>query len=103
MTLTDWLAVPLAPLQLSAKVLVLVNAPVDWLPEVALAPDQPPEAAQEIAFVEDHVSVEAPPLATDVGFAAINTVGTGGGGGVPDTITVAEALALPPEPEQVTE
>jgi hypothetical protein len=51
-----------------------------WLPEVALLPDQPPEAAQEVALVEDQVSVDDPPLATDVGFAASDTVGTGGDG-----------------------
>ena len=54
-------------------------------------------------MVEDQVRVEDPPLTTDVGFAASDTVGTGGGGGVPDTVTVADALALPPEPVQVRE
>jgi hypothetical protein len=49
-------------------------------------------------LVEDQVSVEDPPLATEVGFAASDTVSTGG-----DTVTVAEALPLPPEPEQVRE
>ena len=77
-----------------------MSAPVDWVPEVALAPDQPPEAVQEVALVEDQVSVEDPPLATDAGFAASDTVG---GSGVPATVTVAEALPLPPEPEQVRE
>ena len=83
--------------------LVLVNAPLDWLPEIALLPVHAPEATQEVASVDDQVSVEDPPLATDVGFAASDTVGTGGGGGVPDTVTVADALALPPEPVQVRE
>jgi hypothetical protein len=73
------------------------------LPEIALLPDQAPEAAQELALVDDQVSVEDPPLATDVGFAASDTVGTGGGGGMPDTMTVVEVLALPPEPVQVRE
>jgi hypothetical protein len=68
------------------------------LPEGALRPDQPPEAVQEVAFVEDQVSIEAPPFATDVGFAVSDTVGTGG-----DTVTVADVLALPPEPVQVRE
>jgi len=97
-TVTDALAVPPDPVQARANVLVLVNAPVDWLPEVALAPDQAPEAVQEVASVEDQVSVEDPPLAIDVGFAASDTVGTGG-----NTVTVADALALPPEPVQVRE
>ena len=73
-----------------------VSAPVDWLPEVALAPDQPPEAVQEVAFVEDQLSIEDPPLATDAGFAASDTVGTGGGEG-----STAELSTLsPPQPER---
>jgi hypothetical protein len=79
-----------------------VSAPVDWLPEVALLPDHAPEAAQEVALVDDQVSVEDAPLAIDVGFAASDTVGSGGGG-MPDTVTVVDALALPPEPVQVSE
>ena len=73
------------------------------MPEIALLPDHAPEATHEVALVDDQVSVEDAPLATDVGFAASDTVGTGGGGGMPDTITVVEALALPPEPVQVRE
>jgi hypothetical protein len=85
------------------KLPLAVSAPVDWLPEVALVPDQPPEAVQEVALVEDQVSVEAPPLATEVGFAASDTVGTGGGGAdAAVTVTVADALALPPAPVQVS-
>jgi hypothetical protein len=60
-----------------------VSAPVDWLPEVALVPDQPLEAVQVVALVEDQVSVEAAPLATEVGFAASDRVGAGGGVGLP--------------------
>ena len=71
------------------------------MPKVALAPDHAPEAEQEVAFVEDQVSVEDPPLVTDVGLAASDTVGSGGGGVT--TVTVADALALPLEPEQVRE
>ena len=74
-----------------------MSEPVDWLPEVALLPDHAPEAVQEVALVDDQVSVEDPPLATDVGFAVSDTVGTG------NTVTVTEALALPPEPVQVRE
>jgi hypothetical protein len=54
-------------------------------------------------LVEDQVSVEEPPLATVVGFAASETVGAGGGGGVPCTVTVADVLALPVDPVQVRE
>ena len=74
-----------------------VSAPVDSLPEVALALVQAPEAVQEVAFVEDQVSVEEAPFAIDVGFAVSVTVGTGGSA----TMTVADALALPPGPVQV--
>ena len=52
-----------------------VSAPVDWLPEIDLAPDHAPEAEQNVAFDEDQVSIDAPPLVTDVGFAANDTVG----------------------------
>jgi hypothetical protein len=55
--------------------LLAVSAPVDWLPDVALGPDHAPEAEQEVASVEDQVSIAAPPLVTDVGFAASDTVG----------------------------
>ena len=95
--------VPPDPVQARVKVLEAVRAPVDWLPEIALAPDQPPEAVQEVALVEDQVSVDAAPLATEVGFAVSDTVGTGGGGGAPDTVTVADVLVLPPAPVQVRE
>ena len=51
-----------------------------------------------MAFVELHVSVEAPPPATEVGFADSATVGTG------TTVTVAVApLLVPPAPLQVNE
>jgi hypothetical protein len=87
------------------NVLVIVNVPVDWpmLLESALLPDHAPEARQEVAAVDDQVSVEDPPLTTDVGFATSDTVGSGGGGGEPDTVTVADALAIPPEPVQARE
>ncbi len=95
MTVANALAIPPDPVQARANVLVLVNAPVDWLPEVALAPNQAPEAVQEVASVVDQVSVDDPPLVMDVGFAASDTVGTGG-----NTVTVADALAVPPDPMQ---
>jgi hypothetical protein len=75
-----------------------MSRPVDSSPEVSLSPDQPPEAVQVVAFVEDQVSIENPPLVTDVGFAASDTVGAGG-----NTVTATVALALPPEPVQVRE
>jgi hypothetical protein len=102
-TVVDALCVPPAPVQERLKVLLLVSAPVDALPEVALLPDQAPDAVQEVALVEDQLRVDDPPLVTDVGFAEIDTVGAGGGGGVFVTLTWAERLALPFGPLQVSE
>jgi hypothetical protein len=79
-TVAAALAFPPCPVQVRLKLLVLARVPVDSLPEVGLVPDQPPEAVQEVALVEDQVSTDDPPLATDVGFAASDTVGTSGGG-----------------------
>ena len=72
-----------------------------WLPEVALVPDQLPEAVQLVAFVEDQLTTDDPPLVTDAGFAEIDTAGAVGG--VPVTLTWTEALALPSGPVQVSE
>ena len=88
-TVVDALAVPAGPVQARLNVLVLVSPPIDSLPETALAPDQPPDAEQEVASVEDQMSVDAPPLVTDVGFAVSDTVDTGGGGG--GTVPMGEA------------
>jgi len=79
--------------------LLAVSAAVDWLPEVALAPDQPLEAVQEVVFVEDQVSIEGSPLVTSEGIALSDTVGADD----PCTVTVADALPLPSEPVQVRE
>jgi hypothetical protein len=86
-TVNDALAAPLDPVQLRPKVLLLVNAPADWVPEVALAPDHAPVAEQEVTLVEDQVSNDGSPLQISAGVALSDTVG-------PDTVTVADALAL---------
>ena len=52
-----------------------MSAPVDWVPLVPLLPDQPPEAVQAVALVEDHVSIELPPEAIVLGPALMVTVG----------------------------
>jgi hypothetical protein len=65
---------------------------------VALEPLQPPEAVQEVALVELHVSVEALPRATEVGLAANVTVAAG----ITMTGTVA-TLLVPPLPVQINE
>ncbi len=78
--------------------LVAVKAPVDCVPLAALAPDQAPEAVQDVAFAEDQVSVELAPVVTDAGLALTITVGAGA---TAVTSTVAESDAVPPAPVQV--
>ncbi len=67
------------------------------MPAVAFAPDHAPEATQEAVLVEDQLMFEAPPLVTDVGFAASDTVG------VVDAAAGAGAeLAVPPPQAEST-
>ena len=100
MTVTDLLAVPPSPLQLSVKVLLAaVSAPVLAEPLVARLPDHAPEAVQLVALVDDHVNELLPPLATLVGLADNVTVGAGTG---LFTVTVTDLLALPPSPLQLS-
>ena len=73
-----------------------MSEPVDNEPPVALAPDQAPEAVQEVALAEDQVSIELLPLATLVGLAVSETVGAAA-----DTVTIADCEALPPVPVQL--
>jgi hypothetical protein len=54
---------------------VALSAPVLALPVVGSFPDQPPEAVQLVALVEDQLSVADPPLPTVVGLALRLTVG----------------------------
>jgi hypothetical protein len=75
-----------------------LRAPVDCEPLTALAPDQAPEAVQDVALVADQVSVELLPLDTVLGLAVKVTVGAG-----VVTETVADCEALPPLPVQVSE
>jgi len=72
-----------------------LSGPVDWLPEGITGPDHAPEAEQEVTSVEDQVSIEEPPLMTDVGFAASNTVGAGGGVPSPGSVNVTGSPAPP--------
>ena len=95
---TDWLALPPGPLQASVKVVVALSAPVLVVPLVGSLPDQPPEAVQLLAFVDDQLSIADPPLLTVVGLALRLTVGLTGA----ETLTVTDRLALPPGPLQVS-
>ncbi len=80
------MALPPAPLQVRAKVVLFVKVPVDWLPVVAFAPDQPPDARQDVAFDDDQFSVALPPLATTLGPTLNTTVGVAGAA----TVTVLD-------------
>jgi hypothetical protein len=66
------------------------------VPLVDIAPLQPPEAVQEVALVDDHVKVDAPPLLTVLGLAERVTTGADW-----VTETVADCVALPPVPVHV--
>ncbi|HEX3847013.1 MAG TPA: hypothetical protein VHV81_06495 [Steroidobacteraceae bacterium] len=96
-TVTDCAAVPPPPVQVKVYVLLALNAPVDWVPLTALAPDQPPDAEQEAALLADHVRVEPAPLATVDGFALKVTMGAPA-----LTVTVTDWDAVPPVPVQVS-
>jgi hypothetical protein len=74
-----------------------VRAPVDCEPLGALAPDQAPEAVHADALLLDQLSVEASPDLTVVGLAlSVTTAGD------PATVTVADWVAEPPTPVQVS-
>ena len=75
-----------------------MSAPVDWVPEVVLAPDQPLDALQDVAFVEDQVSVEDAPFATVAGLATRDTVGA-----VDAADPGVAELAVPPPQAESTE
>ena len=77
--------------------MLAVSAPLDCEPLIALLPDQPPEAVQEVALVDDQLNVDALPLATVLGLAVKLTVGAGA-----FTETVADCVVLPPLPVQVS-
>jgi hypothetical protein len=76
---------------------VAVRAPVDCAPLIDLLPDQPPEAAHEVASADDQLRVALPPLDTALGPALRLTVGVGA-----LTETVTDCPALPPAPMQVS-
>jgi hypothetical protein len=90
------LALPPGPLHVSVNALETLSGPVDSLPLVVFVPLQPPDAVQLVAPVEFQVSVDDPPLAMLVGFAASVTVGVGA------TVTVASCPRVPPLPVHVS-
>ena len=95
-TVTDWLAVPPAPVQVNVYFVVAVRAAVVFEPVIGSDPLQPPDALQDVALVADQVSFEVAPFLTVLGLAANVTAG-----GVVDTETDADLVVLPPVPVQV--
>ena len=75
----DALLVPPAPMHVNEYELGIVSAPVLCVPLVPCVPLQLPDAVHEVAFVELHVSVEAPPLTTAVGEALSDALGAEAG------------------------
>lgn len=94
-TVADAFALPPVPVQVRVYVLFPVGA-TEADPLTSSVPLQAPLAVQAVAFVLDQVNSEVLPLVTDVGLAAIVTVGFGGA----VTVTAAEAFVVPPVPEQ---
>ena len=75
-----------------------LSAPVLALPLVGSFPDQPADAVQLLALLDDQLSIADVPLLTVVGLALRLTVGLGGA----ETLTVTDRLALPPGPLQAS-
>jgi hypothetical protein len=96
---TELLLLPPAPVQASVYVVLAVSGPTPWEPEIDFVPDHPPEAEQDVAFVEDQLSVDVPLVVTVDGLAESETVT---GSGTEDTVMVSELFLLPPAPVQAS-
>ena len=95
-TVADCAAEPPAPVQVRVNVVLADRTGVVLEPLMGSLPLQPPEAEQDVAWVEVQVNVELAPLLTVLGFADRVTAGAG-----VVTDTVADCVALPPVPVQV--
>jgi hypothetical protein len=67
---------------------------VVYVPEVVFEPVHAPDAVQLVVLVDDQVSVDVPPEATDVGEAENVSVGAV----ELVTVTVTERVIVPPDP-----
>ena len=56
-------------MHVSVNTVSVTRFPVLSEPETAFSPDQPSEALHEVALLEDHISVDALPKATELGLA----------------------------------
>jgi hypothetical protein len=101
-TATDRLILPPAPVQASAKLELVASALVVNDPDVAFVPVHPPDAVQDVAFEVDHVNREVPPDVTDVGDADNVNVGAGVPPPLALTLTVVDAVFVPPVPLQLS-
>ena len=70
---------------------------MDCEPLTGMLPNHEPDAEHDVAFAADQVSVELLPLITELGLALRLTVGADD-----FTDTVADCMALPPAPVQVS-
>jgi hypothetical protein len=89
--------VPPGPEHVSTKLALPLNAPLLWLPLVGKVPLQSPDAVQEVACSELHVSVVWPPAGMELGSAASCAVG--------NALTLMVRVAgwlVPPGPTQVS-
>jgi hypothetical protein len=96
-TAADCVALPPGPVHVNEYVELADTAPVDCEPVSPLEPLQPPDAVQEVALVLDQASVEEVPEFTMLGVALSMTIGA-----TLDTVTVADCVAEPPAPVQVS-
>jgi len=96
-TVADCAALPPDPEHVSVNVELALRAPVDCEPLDALPPDHAPEAVQVAARLLDHVRVEDWPELRVLGLAVSCTTG-----GWLETVTVADCVAEPPGPVQVS-
>jgi hypothetical protein len=96
-TVADWDAEPPAPVQVSMNLVVAERPAVGLEPLVGLVPLHPPDATQAVVLVDDQASIDVVPLLTVLGLAERVRAGA-----ALVTDTVADCVALPPEPVQVS-
>ncbi len=89
---------PPVPVQVSPKLVLDVSAPVRCDPLVSVLLVQPPDALQEVVFVDDQLINAVPPFATVLGLADITSVGFGA-----LTIIWTNWVLVPPGPVHVSE
>jgi hypothetical protein len=96
-TVTDCDAEPPGPSQVKVNCVVALKSTVACDPLVGSLPLHPPDAVQVVEFDAAHVKVDVLPSSTVVGLADSVIAGAG-----PVTETVADCIAVPPGPSQVS-